>query len=1150
MIVVDIPSTLDVADETNAVVLLVRSALAEHVVDGSSPGTTVATAATAMATLKLDHAVIVELARSGTGLQLTSTIVGRTGTPQVAVVEVGDGDTFALAKAVVDQVAAVTHAAVKPVPEISFGQLRPFADAMRLAHDDAAGAIAALDDADPAVAAKVNAIARGLGGLATAATTPAAKLIVARILPPADPADVRAALTRALAATPADDRRLSQLVGEALASLEQRRMALAFASTVDYTRLTAELHGKLLELAARAAATGSSSTAITSHIGLNAALAGIDSAAALALLEPRELDKGELDVVDRLLASHPSTPKAIATRVRAELAMRRHDGTEAAAISAYVAAAPTEPRAQLYKVWAAAQPTVAATGSGSARVKPNAAAVAERREPVLVVIGALLGMGAVLVVLLLLMSLRRRPAKVVVPAPVVRDNGMVMVRIVIAAEDRQGIAIWTTDRRACVYTDATGEATLELAPGDHLLNFESSGDVVTLSVGIGAEPSQRLELELLRAAKPPQQQQAGFPPEPPSAPVRHAPPPRPASEPPNIALAPTIAPDNNHGFEDTALAAAAVLENLGRGKTEPAAEDEPPKKASTHKITPFPTMSGYAPPPAAVMPERPTPMPPPKLPPVETAVPAPLAKPDERSAPNAIPQAIDRPNMPAPKSQPVAAAPKPAPKPVERPQPAVPTAIEVSTAPTAPKAIVVPQTLKPVPTMPAPKPIERPKPIAVPKAIQPGSHVEVTKLALLPIPGGTPPAPKSTAMDLELGAAGSTAAAEPAPTLPASFVLEHTSEAQRMGNGASTAEITHEGARALENTDTKIRPLPNLSAVTAVTVPAETDAAAEVKDGEAPKSTAEVDVAKDDGDEANVEERAEPTTVTPMEIPGEPTLVTPEEKQADVGDKVEVTIVGPPVAPLITKPRPPIFQRRPEPEPAGPLRLGNRYQVDEAARGAAGTIMKGYDERLKRQVGVELYPVLDPIATAKHVNTIAKLEHANLVRVYELVVEAGKAYLICEALSGKSLDQHIVERGIYPWLEAVTVIDSVCAGLEYAHGRSIIHRAIRPAVVVMQVTTAKLGGFAIAPDLTAAGYVAPEILAGAAPDRRSDIYSIGATLWQALAGAPPPAEDRKPLPDVPKKLQMLMDAMLSKAPNERPTSVQALRAGFKSLSDF
>ena len=1055
MIVTDVRAAAELTDEANAVTLLVRTALADLAAEGDTSKLTVGTAVATLTSLSLDHAVVLELGRNGTGLEVTTTVVDKAGASPAASVVAGDGDVVALAAGVVKQVVAITHATAKPVPEISFGQLRPYAEAMRLAHDDPAGAIAVLDDADPATAAAVGAIHRAINGLGTATTTPAGRLAVARALGAApDPADIRTILTTALAAQPPNDAKLNQLLTDALGNEGQRRIALAFAASVDHARLTAATQQKLLELAQRAASTSASCASITTHLGLGAALANVDVDGALALVEPRELGQAELDTIDKLLASHAGVPKATATRLRAELAMRRHDAAEGAAIDAYLAAAPMDPRARLYK-------QLATTVVGAAHpAKPAAAASAsnDRREPVLVVIGALLGMGVVLVVLLVLMSFRKPRADKQVPAAAplpATKPGMVAVRIVIAAEVRQGIAIWTTDRRNSVYTDAAGEATLELAPGDHLLNFESNGEAVTLSVGIGVEPVQRLELELLRAGG-----SAGAAQEPP--------PPPPVAPPERIhpSLAPTESPipmlaparDSHPAFEDTAHAAPALLATVDGAKLENGADDHrhAPKKAGTFGVAPPPTLSGYAPPPAVptaivdhlVPPplapkpvERPTPMPPP-------------AKPVEQAFSGAAAQRqVETKPEPPPEPKPVPVAPKPAaiPKPVAAeptPKPSVPKPITTLPAPKAvdpsPKGLT-----KPASVVTKPAPIVSKVPV-IPPVSEAKPQEPVSQIKLLPLDG--PAAAK--AMDMELGAAGASGAPVVMPPA-ASFVLEHTNEAsvittteakrlETTGVHLETTKIaemppppatipeTGDAIPPLDGTDTQVRRLPTdiagvSSEISAITA--------------APPTLVEVAVAEPAAD-AEPEERAEPTTVTPMDIPGEPTLVTPEEKSTDQRAKVEVTIVGPPVAPIapaVPKPQKvPIYQKRsPVAEPTGPLRLGNRYEVqDETARPMPGTIVRGFDERLKRHVGIEAYPVLDPIATAKHVGSIAKLEHANLVRVYELIVEEGRPYLITEPLTGKSLDAHIAERGIYPWVEAVALLDSVCAGLEYAHDRS------------------------------------------------------------------------------------------------------------------
>ena len=282
----------------------------------------------------------------------------------------------------------------------------------------------------------------------------------------------------------------------------------------------------------------------------------------------------------------------------------------------------------------------------------------------------------------------------------------------------------------------------------------------------------------------------------------------------------------------------------------------------------------------------------------------------------------------------------------------------------------------------------------------------------------------------------------------------------------------------------------------------------------------------------------EPTRVTPMDLPFEPTAVTPPA----AGDTTSITAVRP-----IPEPAPPRPTPLP-PLPPGARRLGRYVAEGPIARGPSGPVFKSRDEVNKRDVHIETMPdSLDLVAGTAMVASVAKVEHANLVRVYELIVHAGKPYLVREPLGGRPLDQHVKERGGLPWLEALGLVDEVCAGLERLHERSIVHRAVRAACVVVDGKTIKLGGVAITPDFLDRAGLAPEVIAGAKPDRRSDIYGVGATLFQCLTNRPPKIGDEGGLDKVPANLAGLVFAMLAKDPAARPGSVLALRATFKDL---
>ncbi len=159
-----------------------------------------------------------------------------------------------------------------------------------------------------------------------------------------------------------------------------------------------------------------------------------------------------------------------------------------------------------------------------------------------------------------------------------------------------------------------------------------------------------------------------------------------------------------------------------------------------------------------------------------------------------------------------------------------------------------------------------------------------------------------------------------------------------------------------------------------------------------------------------------------------------------------------------------------------------------------GPIYASHDDANDRDVHVEALPGnLDLRAFTTLTQTLAKIEHANLVRAYELVLHAAKPYLVREPHDGRTLEDVVRERGALPWLEAVTLVDGVCAGLERLHERGITHGSVRPSCIVVVGKICKLGGVGVPPSLFHRLGLAPEARTG----RRRDIYGIGATLYTA-----------------------------------------------------
>ncbi len=1287
----DVQAASELADEAIAVSLLVRTAFPHSV---ALTGTKTPTPAD-LVKLGVDHAVLLELARHKTGLGVTISIADRAGAIAVFEVHAGDGDVSSLADQVDTRIVDATHAErAPPLAQIGLVVLRPFAEAVRQEHDPAS-AIAALQDADPATAQIVTAITPALHDLVRAAPTAAAQMFVARAINARDlidaflnkdpkdgsPTSQLAAVVRAAAAldgtnTPAAEAALGKvttpeanlvraeiaehrdnlpilntLLADALKSPKQQRVALALASRIATNHLVA-VKLTVLDLAERP----TTSPWVAVRVGASAVESKVEVVRGLGLVHPRELTTATNLRVAAELAEHlDELPKATAARLTAELAMRRADGNEAAAIDAYLVAAPEDTRAQLYKALLEKEikpppkstpaPVVLKPEAGSAS-PPVVAPIKHRpqkSEPEssliddLLTLPVLVGAGAVflLLVILLVMVVKRRGARQVEQP---REPPMIGLRIVVEAEPAAGIGVWTTDRRRRVITDAAGEASLDLPPGRHEIRFDFNGETFTRSVVIGTERTQRLVVDLRRStglasnadhiepaarnvepAIPDRRTEEA------TTPVTHTPP-----------SIPPIETATLLGHADTATIDIPVDDPEPEPEPEPEPAPPPAKRASMFEVANPGTVPGHMPatlktPAPAVAPvAKPEPpkqpsltptikynAPPPE--PVRTPTPVPkpeLIKPTPTPAPMAMPEPIKskpEPVKPMAMPEPIKSTPTPPPMakhptPVPKAPPLVfsdavepPKAKQATPAPKAPEQPT--KATGPTPAIkqtPVAKPLDStrntgstPKldPLAVAAAkseVKPEVELDQGPFGATAGPAKRPsapakPAPKGSAakrgldtpMEFELSVAG-------APLMALESELPVAPDYGLAPAGAPAANATppvmdfeHEDSSSdthAVDDDTRVK-----TAVRKQNESASEDLPTDMHKA-APAARTEDSVAApppvrprtETGDLEDLP--GEPTAITPMDLPesentaplagdatsvtgmalglddlddaddsGEPTSVS---KQAPQGRHSEVhrppAPAAAPVAPIQDT-----LSR-----PVGPPRLGGRYlRFNEIQRGPTGTVFRGYDERTKRDVGIEaMPPVVDPIASSSLVTALAKLEHDNLVRVFELVVHAGKPYLITEPLAGKSLDQHIIERGAYPWLEAVGLMDEVCKGLEYAHERSILHRAIRPGVIVLQGKTPKLGGFAIAPDLDDPSHIAPEVVGGARPDKRSDIYAIGATLFQCLTGRAP--TDKHALPKVPLKLQILVDTMLSKLPADRPSTVAEVRDSFKNLLDF
>jgi len=253
-------------------------------------------------------------------------------------------------------------------------------------------------------------------------------------------------------------------------------------------------------------------------------------------------------------------------------------------------------------------------------------------------------------------------------------------------------------------------------------------------------------------------------------------------------------------------------------------------------------------------------------------------------------------------------------------------------------------------------------------------------------------------------------------------------------------------------------------------------------------------------------------------------------------------------------------------------RLQNgRYAIlKKLGEGGKGVVYKARDTVLNRVVAVKM---LKSAATdeegysrfIREAQAVAKLTHPNIVSIHDIGKEDGKQFFVLEYVDGMSLRDLAATypEGKCDLETALRIGMDVCSALQYAHSQGVLHRDIKPEnILITQDGTAKLMDFGLArmlgqPRLTQDGiivgtvaYVAPEVALGKEADGRSDLYSLGAVLYETVTGKPPfPGEDpvkvifghihdypvspSRLTPKVPQALSDIIIKLLEKEPERR-----------------
>jgi serine/threonine-protein kinase len=261
------------------------------------------------------------------------------------------------------------------------------------------------------------------------------------------------------------------------------------------------------------------------------------------------------------------------------------------------------------------------------------------------------------------------------------------------------------------------------------------------------------------------------------------------------------------------------------------------------------------------------------------------------------------------------------------------------------------------------------------------------------------------------------------------------------------------------------------------------------------------------------------------------------------------------------------------PENGDLQRLG-RYQLErEIGRGAMGTVFLGRDTAINRLVAIKAIPLASEFSDVeleeartrffREAETAGRLNHPNIVTIYDVGEERGLAYIAMEYLKGRHLSDYATTHNLLEPRKVLEIIARTADALGFAHKQQVVHRDIKPANLMYDASTdvLKITDFGIA-RLTGAGttrtgivlgtpsFMSPEQLEGRTVTGHSDLFSLGVSLFQLLTGHLPFTADsmtglmqqiaeapHPPLrayrPDLPDCVDKVIDRALAKNPDER-----------------
>ena len=259
---------------------------------------------------------------------------------------------------------------------------------------------------------------------------------------------------------------------------------------------------------------------------------------------------------------------------------------------------------------------------------------------------------------------------------------------------------------------------------------------------------------------------------------------------------------------------------------------------------------------------------------------------------------------------------------------------------------------------------------------------------------------------------------------------------------------------------------------------------------------------------------------------------------------------------------------------AGDLQRLGRYQLErEIGRGAMGTVYLGRDTAINRLVAIKAIPLASEFSESelaearsrffREAETAGRLNHPNIVTIYDVGEERGLAYIAMEYLKGRHLSDYATPETLLEPRKVLELVARTAQALGFAHKQQVVHRDIKPANIMYDPSAdvLKITDFGIA-RLTGAGttrtgivlgtpsFMSPEQLEGRTVTGHSDLFSLGVSLFQLLTGRLPFTADsmtglmqqiaeaphpplRAVRPDLPMCVDAIIDRALAKNPDAR-----------------